>query len=79
MFLQIDRGVARIFGQGGPAKTQVGPTNFPRHNILNLLPPLTTFLVKKFSGQKHYSCFRSTFPHFRITFSDASPRRFRQH
>jgi hypothetical protein len=43
-------GVATIFGQGGPAKIQVVPTNFPHHNILNLppLPPSTTFLVKQF-------------------------------
>ena len=41
----IFRGVARIFGQGGPSKY------FPDHNILNLPPTSTTLLVKKFSGQ----------------------------
>jgi hypothetical protein len=34
------RGVARISGQGGGAtKNQVGPKNFPDHNILNSPPP----------------------------------------
>jgi hypothetical protein len=52
------RGVARIFGQGGgAAKTEVEPTNFPHHNILNLH-------VDNFFGKK---MFRT------ITFSSAEP------
>jgi hypothetical protein len=39
-------GVARIFGQGGSAKTQVGPKNFPDQNILNS-PPGDNFFGKK--------------------------------
>jgi hypothetical protein len=42
-------GVATIFGQGGPAKIQVVPTNFPHHNILNLPhppPPVDNFFSK---------------------------------
>ena len=60
------RGVARIFGQGGPAKIQVRPRKkiSGQQHFKSSPFPSTTFLVKNFPDNNITIAFRSNFHNF---------------